>query len=354
MISPFTNIKKDDINKKNLELIGLEIIKNNGLGIIILAGGEGTRLGLNVPKGMAEIGKGNNKKSLFQIHCEKIKKLISKINFFEENIHIPLYIMTSDKTNDTIVNYFKSNNFFGLDKNDVYFFKQDNTFCIDKDGNKILQNILDDGTKKYAKSPNGSGGLYLGLFKHNIINDMINRKLQYIYVCNIDNPLLKIGDPVIVGYMNNNKLDIASKIIKKTNPEEKTGVFCYKNNIPHVMEYFEMDTKEKNIRNNNGDLLYNASNIGIYCFSIIFLQKICLMNYSKYHLAHKKIPYYDELSKKTIKPIENNGYKQELFIFDVFKFCDKDKMGLLHTTRKEEFLPIKKMEDLIKANELFF
>ena len=224
---------------------------------------------------------------------------------------------------------------------------------MDKDKNRILQNVLDDGTKIYAKSPNGSGGIYWGLLKSNLLKDIVDRKIKYVYVCNVDNPLLKVADPVIIGYMEQNKLDIASKVIQKTDPEEKTGVFCYKNDKPHIMEYFLMDTHAKNLRGSNGDLLYNASNIGIYCFSIDFLRKICLMGYSEFHLAHKKIPYYEESIERTIKPIINNGYKSEMFIFDVFKFCDKDKIGLLHTTREEEFLPIKKREDLMLANELF-
>lgn len=350
MITNFKNIDNINLlsndNKNIFRGEGCELLMNNKIGIIILAGGQGSRLGLNKPKGTLKL----NGKSLFQIHAEKINNLIKEYGIKETVVKIPLYIMTSCNTHQDTINFFEENNYFNLNKEDVIFFQQDNNYCFDSiGGNKIIKEYKNN-KPIYTTCPNGNGGIYKAIHSKKIYDDFLKRKLKYIFIQNVDNPIVKLCDTLMLGYTQYNNLDVCCKVSSKKDQNEKVGIFCYKNNKPSIVEYYELEDKLKNLRNKDNELVYNQANISIYLLSVDFIKSTKNLDL-ELHYAKKKIQYWDEKLKKSIKPEVENGYKPEYFIFDVFKYCSKKKMRLLTIDRESEFCPIKNKSDISIAEK---
>ena len=348
MITNFKNTDNiDNFLEKELNMfnnIGNKLLKDNKIGVIILAGGQGTRLGLEKPKGTLLL----NNKSLFQIHIEKLQNM---------NTHIPLYIMTSVNTHDDTINFFEENNYFNYKKNNIIFFQQGNNHCLDKiGGNKIIKEIKNN-QPIYATCPNGNGGIYEAIhsncpnINNSIYDDFVKRGLEYIFIQNVDNPIVKLCDPIFLGYHNYYNLEISCKVCPKQDPDEKVGIFCYKDDKPNIVEYYELQDDMRYLKDKNNNLIYNQANISIHILSVNFIDKIKDIKL-EYHYAKKKIEYWDDKLKRTIKPETENGYKPEYFIFDMFKYCPKDKMRLLTINRDSEFCPIKNKDDIILTEKI--
>lgn len=334
-ITNFKNSSKVSIlDSSHLTNIGLNIIGKNKVALVLMAGGQGSRLGLDKPKGTLQL----NGVSLFERHAKQISELNNKTGG-----NLVWYIMTSDKTHEDTIEYFKEMGYFGLLSDDIIFFRQGNNYCVYEDGRRIIENMV-DGQPVYAKNPNGSGGIYKAIRDNGLLDDMEKRGIEHLYIYNVDNPLVKIADPLFLGYCRD--LDCGVKVVCKKDPEESVGVFCYKDNKPGLMEYFELLDEYRYAKDENGELLYRQGNIGIYYLSFSFVKNICELDDLEHHMAHKKIAYYDDKLDKTVKPLENNGYKPELFIFDAFPKCDISKMKLLEIEREDEFFPIKRPNDI--------
>lgn len=339
MITDFKNTDNiEDLDFEICSRAGIELLMDNKIGVIILAGGQGSRLGLDKPKGTLLL----NGKSLFEIHANKINNLTNTLN-----VKIPLYIMTSCNTHTDTIDFFEKNNYFNLQKGDVIFFQQGNNICFDISENIIIQGY-NEKIPIHATCPNGSGGIYKAIHESNVIHDFEKRGLKYIHIHNVDNILVKIANPLFMGYCEVNNLDVGSKICSKEDPNETVGIFCYKNEQPSIIEYYELSDEIRNIRKDNGSLVYNQANIAIYCLSIEFIRKTKDYNLPT-HNAFKKIPFWDNKLNKLVKPEKENGFKPEYFIFDAFKYCEKSKMRLLRINRESEFCPIKKNEDILIA-----
>ncbi|MBN2030441.1 UDPGP type 1 family protein [bacterium] len=317
--------RKSAIQAKRM---GKEVIRSGKLGILTVAGGQGTRLGYDKPKGCFPIGPvtGN---SLFQMHAEKI---LAASRFYK--VSIPWYIMTSETNDERTKEFFDRNGFFGLHKEDIIFVKQDMLPALDAQGKFIL-----DAKDHIFTSPNGHGGILSAVADNHIIENMKRQNIEIISYFQVDNVLIKIVDPVFVGYHVQAQADMSSKMVKKRNSSEKIGHFVRINGKLHVIEYSDMPESAKLMRNPDGRLKYEAGSIAIHLFEFHFMEKFMgEALFLPYHVAHKKIPYLND-NGNWIKPEKPNGYKFEKFIFDAIQYANHSVV--MEVARKEEFSPVK-------------
>lgn len=332
VIEPLGYVDKLKLTNKEIEEytnLGESVIVNGELAFATLAGGQGTRLGHNGPKGTYMLGI-NPDKSLFEIMCDSLKLAKRKYN-----VYIPWYIMTSRENNNDTISFFEDNNYFGYPKEMVKFFKQEELPMLQADGKIMLESKY-----KIKEAADGHGGIFEAMHKNNIIQDMEAKGIKWVFIGGIDNVLLKMVDPLFIGLAKDKKVKIAGKSIVKANPEEKVGVFCKRNGKPSVIEYTEITQEMAYDCDAQGELLYGESHILCNMFSIEALKQI-ENEKLPYHTAFKKSAFLDDSGREII-PITPNAYKFETFIFDAFnKF---DDMLIFRTLREEEFAPIKNKE----------
>ena len=337
LIEPISYIENEKIldYEKYME-IGAEEIKNGKLAVVTMAGGQGTRLGHNGPKGTYILNIKPEAKSLFEILCDNLKDAKNKYD-----VIIPWYIMTSRENNAQTVEFFEKNNYFNYPKDAIKFFVQGELPMIDTKG-KVL--LTEEGIIKEAAD--GHGGIFEAMFKNNVVEDMKKRNVEWIFIGPIDNPLAKMVDEVLIGLAKENKVLEVGKSLVKANPSEKVGVFCKKNGKPSVVEYTEITEEMANQVDNNNNLVYGESHINCNMFNIKGLEIIGNQKLP-YHSAFKKATYLDEQGN-IIKPEEPNAYKFESFIFDAFNKLDD--MLILRVKREEEFAPVKNKEGVDSAD----
>ncbi len=307
------------------EDIGKEAIKSGKLAAVTMAGGQGTRLGHNGPKGTYDIGLDSHK-SLFELICDGLKESGKKYG-----ATIPWFIMTSRENNEETVEFFKKNKYFGYEKN-VYFFIQGELPMVDTEG-KIL--IGENGLIKEAAD--GHGGVYESLVKSKMLDKMKELGVEWIFIGGIDNCLVKMVDPVLMGLAIYKGVTGAGKSVVKANPQEKVGAFCKKNGRPNVIEYTEITPEMAEARDAAGELLYGESHILCNLFNITAVERMGKTPLP-YHSAFKKATYIDKDGNKIV-PDSPNAYKFEAFLFDAFG--DLDDMVILRVKREEEFAPVK-------------
>lgn len=309
--------------------LGEEKISSGKYAVVTMAGGQGTRLGHTGPKGTFDIGLDSHM-SIFEILASYLKEACAKYN-----VRIPWYIMTSEENNDQTVDFFEENNYFCYDKSCVTFFRQGKLPMISEDG-KIL--INEDGVIKEAAD--GNGGIYNSMKKNGIIDDMKRRNVEWIFVGPVDNVLLKMVDPILLGLAIDKNVLAGGKSTVKRSPSEKVGVFCKRNGRPSVVEYIDIPQDMAEKIDENGELLFGESHINCNLFNIAAIE--CVADKSlPYHAAHKKAKYMDE-SRNIIAPDKPNAYKFESFIFDAFDTLDD--IVVLRVDREQEFAPVKNAE----------
>lgn len=315
-----------DSQISQLENIGLKAIKSGRVGIITLAGGQGSRLGFSGPKGTFLLDT-KPKKSLFEILCDYLKHYSIKFN-----VNIPWYIMTSSDNHFDTINFFEQNHFFGYDRNNIMFFTQENMPIIDIHGKLILSEIY-----KVNLASNGNGNVFSALQKANLIRDMQNKKLQWLFIGGIDNVLLDPLDPIFIGYTISSKCEVASKTLFKEDPANLSWVFARKNNTPAIVDCENFTVQLSQIKDSNGKFLYRETNMLAHLFSLKAIEKMADIPLP-YHRAFRKNPFVNAEGMKQV-PDNPNIYKFEQFVFDAFSHFDN--IALLRVEPKEEFAPIK-------------
>jgi len=322
------NFSDDQI--EHYENIGINSIKNNEFAVVTLAGGQGSRLGHNGPKGTFELDLAPKKKSLFEILNDNLKEIQENLN-----VTIPWYIMTSTANHKATLKFFEENNYFNYPKEHVHFFSQDNLPITDINGNLILEEPY-----KIKEASNGNGNVYEAMQKKGIIDDLKKRNIKWIFIGGIDNILLKIVDPLLLGLSIEHNVQLASKSLFKKDPMEKEYVFCKRNGKPSLLDYNNITEDISLAKDENSNYLYRETNMLSHLFSIHALEK-CITLELPYHRAFKKNTFVNEEGMKQI-PDKPNSFKFEKFIFDAFEYFDD--MLLLRVNEDEEFAPIKNQE----------
>ena len=312
---------------KYYENIGKKAIKEGELAVVTMAGGQGTRLGHNGPKGTSDIELDSHK-SLFELLSDGIKEEAKKYG-----VTIPWFIMTSRENNKATIEFFEKHKYFGYQKDkNIFFFIQGELPMMDTEG-KIL--IGEDGLIKLAAD--GHGGIYESLVKTGMTKKMKELGVKWVFIGGVDNCLVKMVDPVLMGVAIDQQVTVACKSVVKANPQEKVGVFCKRNGKPNVIEYTEITEDMAEARDKDGELLYGESHILCNLFSVDAVERMGA-NPLPYHVAFKKAKYIDK-DGNLVEPDSPNAYKFEAFLFDAFG--EVDEMAVLRVKREEEFAPVK-------------
>lgn len=318
----------DDIekNREKYTNIGIEAIKEGKVAALLLAGGMGTRLGSDKPKGMYNIGETKD----VYIFEMLIRNLMDVVN--QTGVYVPLYIMTSEKNNDDTVKFFEEKNYFGYDKDYVDFFVQEMAPATSFDGKIFLED-----KDRVSTSPNGNGGWFISFVKSGLCEKAKSRGVEYINIFAVDNVCQRMADPCFVGAMLDGGYRSAAKVVSKANPEEKVGVLCLEDGKPSIVEYYELTEDMRYETRDNGELAYKYGVILNYLFNMEDLEKN-LENNLTVHIVKKKIQHLDENGNK-VKPETENGYKFETLVLDMIHMMDN--CLAYEVVREKEFAPIK-------------
>ena len=301
-----------EMGREHFGRIGIEAVRAGKVGAVLLAGGMGTRLGSDAPKGMYDIGISRHV-YIFQRVIENLMKVVSK-----SGNYIQLFVREHD--------------YFGYDSEYIAFFMQDMAPAADY-GGKVYMEAKDC----IATSPNGNGGWFLSMKKSGLMELIEKRGIEWLNVFAVDNVLQSIADPVFIGAVLEGGYSVGSKVIRKVSPDEKVGVMCTEDGRPSIVEYIELTDDMLTQKDENGEYAYNFGVILNYLFKVDRLLRL-LERKLPYHKSAKKIPYINEKGE-SVKPDEPNGYKYEQFILDMIQMLDSCLP--FEVLREKEFAPIK-------------
>ncbi len=346
VIKPMGAMTLDEIqdNIASYRKTGLDAIRDGKLCLLLLAGGQGTRLGYDKPKGTFNIGIENNL-YIFQLLIEHTLDVVN-----EAGAWIHLYIMTSDINYKDTVEFFGKHNYFGYKAEYIHFFVQELNPTTDFDGKLLMAT-----PSSLAQSPNGNGGWFSSMEKAGLLEHIFKSEIEWINVFAVDNVLQRIADPVFLGATIQSGKMCGAKVVYKNAPDEKVGAMCTENGKPHIIEYYELSEEMMNQTNEDGSLAYGYGVILNYLFPISRL-KTTLGSKMPLHVVKKAIPYIDSKGK-LIQPDAPNGLKFETLALDLIH--EMDDCLVFEVDREKEFAPVKNKtgvdsidtaRDLLKKN----
>ena len=313
-------------NRAHFEKVGLEALRAQKIGAVLLAGGMGTRLGSDDPKCMYNIG---ITKPVY-IMQRLIENLMDVVN--EAGVPVPLFIMTSDKNHDKTVGFMEEMDYFGYDKDMVRFFKQDMAPAVDYNGKVYMENKY-----RIATSPNGNGGWFLSMMNSGVLDRAKELGVEWLNIFAVDNVLQRISDPCFVGATLDSGCATGAKVVRKVAPDEKVGALCLEDGRPSIVEYYDMTPELLEAKDEKGEPAYNFGVILNYLFREKDLERI-VNDALPVHVVEKKIPYMDKDGNE-VKPEEPNGYKFEQLAVDLVH--ELDTCLPYEVLREKEFAPIK-------------
>ena len=294
-LEPFPHVQElDDLPADEVAVMreqGLQMIARGEVAALLLAGGQGTRLGTSAPKGCYDIGLLSSK-SIFQYHAERILKVrrlaASHAGVDEESVRLPFLVMTSHATDRETRSFFAAHHFFGLQPDDVLFFEQGMLPCLTPDGKLLL-----DAPGELSMAPNGNGGVYMSLRDAGLLTRLEEAGVTSVFQFGVDNVLCHVADPTFLGFCSLRNADCAAKTVPKRDPHEPVGVLALAGGQPAVVEYSEITTEMAEARDDRGRLLFGAAHICVNFFSVPFLRHFCdqQLHSLPLHVAKKKIPY---------------------------------------------------------------
>ena len=327
-VEPVAGMRLPEIERSRaqFEEAGVRAIREGKVAAVLLAGGQGTRLGADGPKGAYDIGVTRHL-PIFACQMHNLLEVVQKCGAW-----VPLYIMTSEKNDAETRAFWKENGWFGYPESEVFFFVQDMAPAVDFEGRIYLED-----RDMPALSPNGNGGWFSSLTKAGLAADLKRRGVEWVNVYAVDNVLQRIADPVFVGATLLSGANCGAKVVCKTRPEEKVGVLCLENGKPAIIEYYELSPEMAAERAPDGSLAYLYGVILNYLFRLEKLEEISGQRIPV-HMVKKKIEHLDGAGNK-VKPEAENGYKFETLAVDLIK-----PMGSVlpfEVDREKEFAPVK-------------
>jgi len=310
---------------------GEETLRAGKVGALVVAGGQGTRLGFPKPKGMFPIGP-VSRRTLFQVHADQIRALCRRYR-----VRIPWYIMTSPGTDGATRDCFQRNAWLGLPEEDVRLFVQGVMPAIDARSRLILEE-----KHRIFMSPNGHGGVIQALADEGMLDDMDARGIEEVFYFQVDNPLTRIAEPAFLGHHRRARAQMSCRGLMKRCPEEKLGVFGVVGGRLRVVEYSDLAARDMHARNEDGTLRYALGSPAIHIINVAFLRAMARPERRlPFHLARKKVSCIDETGAR-IEPTEPNGIKFERFVFDALPYATR--WTIVEAARREEFSPVKNAE----------
>jgi len=327
-ISPLSAMQLDEIeeNREAFTTLGVEAIKAGKVGAVLLAGGMGTRLGSDAPKGMYNIG---ITRELFIFQCI-FNNLTDVVRQTDTWIH--LFIMTSDKNHEATVTFMKEHDFWGYREEYVHFFRQEMAAATDYEGKIYMEE-----KGKLSTSPNGNGGWFISMKNAGLLEKVHQEGIEWLNIFAVDNVLQRIADPCFIGATIRKNCAVGAKVVRKNAPDERVGVMCLEDGKPSIIEYYELTDELRNARDENGDPAYYFGVILNYLFRVADLEKMAAERLPL-HIVEKKIPCLNNQGEQ-VKPEEPNGYKYESLVLDMIHRLESCLP--FEVVREKEFAPIK-------------
>lgn len=315
---PF-KVAADDLRYNFWNETGRVLLGKGQVAAFLVAGGQGSRLGFDGPKGMFDIGLPSHK-SLFQLQAERLQNLAAQVGH-----PIPWCIMTSPLNHDATVKFFTEHHFFGYAREDIRFFAQGTICALDPNGKAVV-----DENNRLALVPDGNGGCFRALAQSGTLAWLVEKGVRYVFLYSVDNALCRICDPAFIGALaSEGRSTSASKVVHKAGPNEKVGIFALQNGKPGVVEYSDLPEQYRDMTNPDGSLVFDGGNLAIHLFKIEGLRK----------LQTSRLPWHT--ARKTVCGIEK-CWKFEQFLFDAFPLLGS--MMPFGVIREEEFSPVKNAE----------
>lgn len=315
-----------EANAEKFRSIGLDAIREGKAACVLLAGGQGSRLGFEHPKGMYDMGI-NRELYIFQCLFNNLMEVTD-----EAGSYVHMLIMTSESNDAETREFLRENKFFGYSEEYVHFFVQEMAPAIDSD-KKIL--LSDKDT--IAMSPNGNGGWFSSLHRAGLVALLQREGIEWLNVFAVDNVLQRMADPVFLGATIDSGCSCGGKVVAKADPEERVGVLCLEDGKPSIVEYYEMTEEMITRRNPDGVLAYNYGVILNYLFRTDKLLET-LDKKLPLHMAHKKVAFVNEAGE-IVYPEEPNAYKFETLVLDMIHM--QDSCLAYEVVREREFAPVK-------------
>lgn len=330
VITPLAAMEVPEIERSRdwFEELGLRAIRQGKVGAVLLAGGMGTRLGFDEPKGMYDIGL-TKPVYIFERIISNLLDVVQKASAW-----IHLFIMTSDKNHGATVAFLADHDYFGYKPGYIHFFRQEMAPSSDYSGKVYMER-----PDKIANSPNGNGGWYSSMANGKILEIVKNRGIEWLNVFAVDNVLQRMADPCFVGATIAKGCTCGAKVVKKSAPDEKVGVMCLEDGRPSIVEYYDLTEELMNARNEKGEPAYNFGAILNYLFEVRALEET-IGKKLPLHIVEKKIPYMDD-NGNLVRPDKPNGYKYETLVLDMVHMMDSCLP--YEVDRHYEFAPIKNM-----------